>query len=132
MKEISLPVQSDWVQYAVALKATNELIGDLGCYLKKEDARQAVIGFTIASAHWRKGYASEIIPALLQFLFEEMNMHRVVADCDTENAASYRTLEKLGFRREACFVESFLFNGAYASEYHYAMLQREWRAKIKG
>ncbi len=129
MKEASLPRQGEWAQYAVALKGTGELVGDLGCYVKKNDSRQAVIGFTIAPARWRQGYASEIIPALLRFLFEEMNMHRVSADCDAENVASYKTLEKLGFRREAHFVESFPINGAYASEYYYAMLQREWRAK---
>lgn len=129
MKDIALPVQGEWVQYAVALNASNALIGDLGCYVKKEDARQAVVGFTIARAYWRKGYAGEIIPALLQFLFEDMNMHRISADCDTENEASFRTLEKLGFRREAYFMESFLIHGAYASEYYYGMLQREWRER---
>jgi RimJ/RimL family protein N-acetyltransferase len=129
MKEINLPVQGEWVQYAIALKGTNELIGDLGCYVKKNDSRQAVIGFTIAAKHWRKGYATEVIPALLKFLFEDMDMHRVAADCDTENTASYCTLEKLGFRREAYFVDSFLFNGVYTSEYHYGMLQREWRER---
>jgi RimJ/RimL family protein N-acetyltransferase len=129
MKEITLPVQGEWVQYAIALKDTNELIGDLGCYVKKEDSRQAVIGFTIAVKHWRKGYATEIIPCLLEFLFASMDMHRVTADCDAENGASSRTLEKLGFRREAHYVDSFLFNGVYASEYYYGMLQREWRAK---
>jgi aminoglycoside 6'-N-acetyltransferase len=129
MKEISLPVQGDWVQYAVALKESNALIGDLGCYIKKDDSRQAVIGFTFASKYWRKGYATEVIPALLKFLFEDMNMHRVTADCDADYIASYRTLEKLGFRQEAHFVESYLANGAYTSEYYYGMLQREWQAK---
>jgi RimJ/RimL family protein N-acetyltransferase len=127
MKEITLPVQGDWVQYAIALRETNALIGDLGCHVKKNDSRQTIIGFTIAAEHWRKGYATEIIPALLKFLFEDMNMHRVTADCDMDNTASYRTLERLGFRREAHFVDSFFANGVYTSEYHYGMLQREWR-----
>ncbi len=131
MRERSAPKQGGWIQFAVALKSTDELIGDLGCYVKKEDVRQAVIGFTIAAKHWRKGYAVEIIPCLLEYLFEDMNMHRVTADCDAENIASYRTLEKLGFRREAHYVESFIFNGAYASEYYYGMLQREWREKFR-
>lgn len=127
MRERVAPKQGGWIQFAVALKDTDELIGDLGCYVKKEDVRQAVIGFSISSKHWRKGYAVEIIPCLLEYLFEDMDMHRVTADCDVENTASYRTLEKLGFRRESHYVESFLFHGVYASEYYYGMLQREWR-----
>ncbi|MBK8821883.1 MAG: GNAT family N-acetyltransferase [Anaerolineales bacterium] len=27
--------QDGWIQYAVAVKDTNELVGDLGCYVKK-------------------------------------------------------------------------------------------------
>ncbi len=132
MKDRFAPKQADWIQFAIALKDTDELIGDLGCFVKKEDARQSVIGFTIASKHWRKGYAIEVIPCLLDYLFEDMDMHRVSADCDAENIASYRTLEKLGFRREAHFVDSFLLNGVYTCEYYYGMLQREWREKAKG
>ena len=132
MKERVALKQNDWIQYAVALKDTDELIGDLGCYIKKDDVRQARIGFTLAAKYWRKGYISEVIPYLLEYLFEDMDIHRVAADCDVENIASFRTLEKLGFRREAHFVESFLVNGVYTSECHYALLQREWREKFKG
>ena len=132
MKDRVALKQDGWIQFAVALKDTDELIGDLGCYIKKDDIRQARIGFTLASKHWRRGYITEIVPHLLDYLFEDMDIHRVVADCDVENIASYRTLEKLGFRREAHFVESYLVDGVYASEYHYGMLQREWREKTRG
>jgi len=132
MKEKTAPKQGGWLQLAIALKETDELIGDLGCYIKEDDIRQARIGFTLASKYWRKGYITEAIPCLLDYLFEDMDVHRVVADCDVENVGSYRTLEKLGFRREAHFVESYLMDGVYTSEYHYGMLQREWRENIKG
>ena len=131
MKDMAAPKQGGWIQFAIELKETGELIGDLGCYIKKDDVRQARIGFTLASKYWRKGYISEVTPLLLDYLFEDMDMHRVTADCDVENVASYRTLEKLGFRREAHFVESYLFNGVYTSEYHYGLLQREWRQNLK-
>lgn len=129
MKERVALKQDGWIQFAVALKDTDELIGDLGCYIKKDDVRQARIGYTLAEKYWRKGYITEIIPCLLKYLFEDMDMHRVAADCDVDNIASYRTLEKLGFRREAHFIESYLIAGVYGSEYHYGMLQREWREK---
>ena len=132
MKERTALKQGGWIQFAIALKDTDELIGDLGCYIKEDDIRQARIGFTIAAKHWRKGYISEVTPCLLEYLFEDMDIHRVVADCDVDNVASYRTLEKIGFRREAHFVESYLVDGVYASEYHYGLLQREWRENFKG
>jgi len=121
--------QNEWMQIAVALKETDELIGDIGCILKQEDARQAVVGYRIASPYWRRGYAYEAMQAWLDHLFGDLDLHRVVADCDTENTASYQLLEKLGFRREAHFIESYLENGFYINEFHYGLLQREWRAR---
>jgi RimJ/RimL family protein N-acetyltransferase len=53
-------------------------------------------------------------------------LHRVIAISDVENTASFRVLERLGFRREGHFVENLMFKGKWASEYHYAMLAREW------
>jgi len=124
--------QDGWVQFAIALKESDQLIGDLGCHIKKDDERQARIGFTLDSKHWRKGYITEIIPCLLEYLFEDMNIHRVAADCDVDNIASQRTLDKLGFRREAHLIESYLVDGRYASEYYFGMLQREWKLKESG
>ncbi len=129
IKDMESPKQGQWLQLAIELKETGELAGDIGVRILEQDARQAVIGFTVAPAYWRKGYAVEAITALLEFLFEDIDLHRISADCDTENTGSWRTLEKAGFRREAYFVESFPMGQKYGSEYYYGMLQREWRAR---
>ena len=129
MKDVQTLKQGQWQQLALELIETGEMIGDIGIRIYNHDARQALIGFTIASNHWRKGYATESITAILNHLFNEIDLHRVVAECDTRNIASWKTLEKLGFRREAHFVENYLENGVYLDEYGYAILQREWQKK---
>ncbi len=118
----------DWLQIAIVTKAENEFIGDAAFFVKKDDPRQAYIGCTIAQKYWRKGYAVEATRRLLAYLFDERGMHRVIAETDVENVASYSTLEKLGFRREAHLIENIWFKGGWASEYHYAMLEREWKS----
>ncbi len=123
---IAIPSHSSWLQLAVELKSTSTMIGDVAFFIRRDDERQAMIGYTLARPYWRKGYAFEAISCLLTFLFEEMKLHRVSAECDVENVASWRLLEKLGFRREAHLIENIYFKGAYGSEYHYAMLLREW------
>ena len=111
---------------AIVLKLTGEIIGEIGFQLHKTDARQAHIGGSVARPHWRQGYAYEASYALIDFLFGECNLHRVTAEIDVENEASWRLVEKLGFRREAHFVENYFSKGKYTSEYHYAMLEHEW------
>lgn len=124
---IADPEQGKWFQVAVELKSIQVMIGDVAFFIKKEDERQALIGYTLARSFWGYGYAFEAVSGLLGYLFSELHLHRVVAECDVENKASWHLLEKLGFRREAYLVENIFFNGAYGSEYHYAMLGREWQ-----
>ena len=124
------PSAGDHVQIAIENKATGELIGNVCFHFREDDARQGTIGYTLARKHWGKGYAQEAVSALLdEYVFNERkwNLHRLVAECDVENNASWRLLERLGFRREAHCVENNFVDGRYTSDYQYGILAREWR-----
>ena len=124
---VALPGWNKWLQVALELKSRGEMIGDVAFSIMKDDERQAIIGYSLARPFWGQGYAFESMSGLLGYLFDEMKLHRVIAECDVENTASWKLLERLGFRREAYLVENLFFKDAYVSEYHYAMLGREWQ-----
>lgn len=117
-----------WYQAAIVIKENGEFIGDGAFFIKKDENRKAYIGCTIMQKHWRKGYGLETTRRLLSHLFDVHAIHRVVAETDVENVGSYTTLERLGFRREAHLIENIWFKGNWASEYHYAMLEQEWKS----
>jgi aminoglycoside 6'-N-acetyltransferase len=127
MKMISPTSQGEWYQVAVELKSTGEMIGDVAFCTMLYDQQQALVGYSLARPFWHQGFAFEAVGCLLKYLFEERGLHRVIAECDVENVASWKLLEKLGFRREAHLVENVYFKGKYGSEYHYALLAREWQ-----
>lgn len=116
----------EWFQWAIALRHSGEMIGDCAFYLLSRDTRQAEIGVTLARAFHGQGYAQEAIQRLLAYLFDELQLHRVCANCDPENQPAWQILERMGFRREAHFVENLWFKGRYADELWYGMLRREW------
>lgn len=118
----------EWMQLALERKDNGEMIGDMAFYIAKSNPRKADLGYSLARSAWRQGFAREAAMKTLDYLFRVLDLHRVVADCDVDNTASIRLLERLGFRREAHFIESFwLVAGArWGSEYQYAVLQREW------
>ena len=118
-----------WLQIAIALRETDALIGDCAFKLHTDDARQATIGVTLAQKYHRHGYAVEAMTCLLNHLFDTMNLHRVVADTDPENAASWKLLERLGLRREGHLKQSLWFKGRWADEYLYAIQRDEWWAR---
>lgn len=119
-------VPGEWLQLAIVVKESGQFVGDIAYYLLGDDPRQAEIGLTLRRSAWKNGYAQEAGLCLLAYLFEELRLHRVRANCDVENHGAYRTLEKLGLRREAYFVENLWFRDRWSSEYWYAMLDREW------
>lgn len=120
-----------WYQLAVERQSQPGLIGDCAFQVLADDARQAQIGVTFSRAYQKQGYASEAVSGLLDFLFGSLQLHRVTAVCDAENAASARLLERVGMRREGHFVENIWFKGAWGSEYAYAVLDSEWRSKAR-
>lgn len=119
--------RGEWFQFAIALKATNEHIGDCALLVRADDTQQAEIGYTLARSHQGLGYGTEAVRCLLDYVFHELEIHRVIAQVDCRNDRSVALLERLGFRREGHFRKSFWLKGAWIDEYLYAMLAADWR-----
>ncbi len=120
-------ITGEWYQPAIELKSTGEVIGDVAFFRKGQNSRQATLGYTLAQADWHQGYVTEAVRAVMGYLFEGLDLHRIIANCDTENLASVKVLERLGFRKEAHFVESYWLGDRWGDEYQYGMLKREWK-----
>jgi RimJ/RimL family protein N-acetyltransferase len=84
----------EWLVLAVEHREASQVIGEV--LLKRGDDR-AEIGYVIASAFQRAGYASEAVRALLAEAGAALAVTRFTAVVDTRNDASLRLLEKLGF-----------------------------------
>lgn len=74
---------------------TNEAVGDIAMKLQGHDPRQAMIGFTV-HARINATAIREIISGLFNYFFGVMKLHRVIADCDPRNHASWGLNGKLG------------------------------------
>jgi aminoglycoside 6'-N-acetyltransferase len=125
-KAASPAKEGHWFQAALEHKSSHALIGDVGFFQKSGGHGQAYLGFTLARPYWGQGYASESTSAVIDYLFRELELHRIIAECDTDNRASIRLLERLGFRREAHHVESYWLGDRWGDEYVYAQLGGEW------
>lgn len=84
--------------YEFAVLLGDVHIGAVCAYLN-EERTEAEIGWIINKKYWRKGYAFEAANLLVDFCKKELNIHRFIAVCDTENIGSYRVMEKLGMMR---------------------------------
>lgn len=117
-----------WIQLAIADKLTDMLIGDCAIRFEQADPRIVEVGMTLSQRHQQQGYAKEAGLALLTYLFEAKNIHRVVEIVDAENDAAIAGLKSVGFRQEGHFIENIFFKGQWGSEFQFALLRREWMA----
>jgi len=121
-------IPGTWLQLAITLSNSDELIGDCGIHFLADDHRQVELGITLAPAHQGRGLAAEAIGGVLRYAFDTLDKHRARATTDAANAPAAALFRRLGFRQEAHFIDHVRYKGAWCSEYQFALLQREWRA----
>jgi RimJ/RimL family protein N-acetyltransferase len=114
-------------KWGLALRDTNVLIGNVTLFNLSISNGRAEIGYAMGSAHWGKGYMNEALTALIVHAFDVMNFRRLEADVDPRNAASIRTLERLGFQREGFLRERWHVCGELQDAFFYGLLKREWK-----
>lgn len=112
----------------VLLIETNEesFIGLIGIKMGKPGYSSAEIWYKLHSQHWNKGYATEAVKRILDFIFTELKLHRVEAGCATKNSASIRVLEKTGFIREGLSRKILPIRGEWVDNYMYAILEKDF------
>lgn len=120
-----------WFQFVITEKETHKIIGDLGIHFFDSENKQAEIGCTLNKEFQNKGFATESVKRVIDYLFKELNKHRIIASIDPDNKNSIRLVERIGFRKEAHFVESLLINGKWVDDLIYALLEKDWE-KLNG
>lgn len=123
-KEFNLP--ETWYQILITDKETGTVIGDIGIHFIGEENKQVELGITINKKFHGKGYASEALKGCIDFLFNDLQKHRIIASVDPENTASLRLMERIGFRKEAHFVRSLFWKNKWVDDVIYALLEEEW------
>ena len=119
------PREEGWFQYALERRSDGALVGDVGVN-RHDEGRQAELGFTLATAFQRQGYAAEAVRRVIDFLLVEDGLHRVHAALDARNERSAALLERLGLRREGYEVQSQFWKGEWTDDVRYAVLASEW------
>ena len=117
---------------AVALKDTGTLIGQLS--FKQTEPLELKcweLGYIFRAKYQGKGFATEAAVAIVKYGFQKLPVHRIVANCNPENMASWRVLERAGFRREGYLRKNIFFRKTPEGEpkwtdtLEYAMLESD-------
>jgi RimJ/RimL family protein N-acetyltransferase len=90
-------------------------------------AGETEIGYNIIPDERNKGYVSEAIQVMVDYLFLSKDIVRIQAKADTENVPSWKALEKAGFKREGILRRTFYCRGTWRDDCMYSTLREEWK-----
>jgi ribosomal-protein-alanine N-acetyltransferase len=91
------------------------------------------IGYIFNPAFQNKGYASEMVQAIIKYAFTELGAHRIIGHCSPENIPSWKVLEKCGMKREGLLRKNFPLredanrNPIWLDSYEYAILEEDFK-----
>jgi [ribosomal protein S5]-alanine N-acetyltransferase len=116
--------------FAIVLADTKELIGCIGASEVNDFTGKATIGYWFAEFHWGNGYAPEALRAVAQFLFTKRKLRRLEAIVHTDNPASAKVLEKIGFIKEGVLRKATRSKATKVVHdvWLYGLLKEEFRA----
>lgn len=117
----------DGLQLGVERNSDRSLIGTCTLFHFNRNCRRAEIGYALGSAYWGQGLMHEALQRLLIFAFEDLSLHRLEADIDPRNAASARSLERLGFVKEGHLRERWIVADVISDSDVYGLLRRDWQ-----
>jgi RimJ/RimL family protein N-acetyltransferase len=130
----TLAADGDYLQLAVELPTTEggpRVIGDSYFKLSSLENSRGEIGWTLHPDFMGRGYATEAARAMLAVAFEQIGLHRVIAELDPRNDPSIALCLRLGMREEAHFVKDLWFKGDWGDTGMYAILREEWLATVQ-
>ncbi len=130
-KYIGSYAKNDYYRWAIIDKVCGECIGQIAYFLVDSKNNFAEIEYCIGSKFQCRGYATEATKAVIDFGFNEINLHKVQICTKTINAPSKRVIEKCGFTYEGTLRDYFYMNGEYVGRLYFSILRSEYEERNK-
>lgn len=97
-KCISKYDKKDIYNWGIELKDEHKLIGSISANKSENDKECYEIGYAIGRQYWRKGYATEALSAVVEFLIKEVGIKKFLCRYAKENKVSGSVIRKVGFQ----------------------------------
>ena len=90
-------------------------------------AKMQEIGYALVPSERGKGYCTEAIQLMVDYLFLSKDITRIQATTHTKNVASQKVLEKVGFKKEGTLRKLALVRGEMTDMFMFSILREEWK-----
>jgi ribosomal-protein-alanine N-acetyltransferase len=118
--------KGEGIRWIIALKESDEYIGDIGFHNYSKKHRRIEIGFKLAKEHWRRGIMYKSINKAIAYAFNKLRVNRIEALVEPQNVRSKKLLQKLGFTNEGILRQYEKESKGYVDLIIFSLLRNEW------
>jgi ribosomal-protein-alanine N-acetyltransferase len=108
--------------WAITLNDENKVIGTICYWDLLKDHFRSQIGYELHPDYHRRGIMQEALTRVLDYGFNNMQLHSIEAHVAPDNEPSIKLLEKNRFVREAYFRENYFYNGKFLDTVVYSLV----------
>ena len=90
--------RNEGIYWVISFQNVSDLVGTIGYWNFNLSAETAEIGYELLTEFRRQGIMTEVLPGIIRFGFEEMNLKLITAFSSEQNIGSVKLLEKSGFQ----------------------------------
>ena len=94
-------IRREHLNYFLWRKSDGAFLGSCGAFRLNWAIPSCEIGYWLRTSEEGRGYMTEAITRLVDFLFGELKMQRIEIRCESDNARSAALAERVGFQLEA-------------------------------
>jgi len=108
--------------------ASTKPIGNCGLHQIDSKDQNANFGIIIGEKdYWSKSYGTEAAKLVINYGFQQLNLHRIYSTAVAFNERSIKFHKKIGFREEGRLRQAMFKNGQYHDLVLFGILREEWR-----
>lgn len=134
--EVTNEILKSWVNdylnlncynWGIELKDIKEVIGSIGAVSSDEPNYSCEIGYCLSKKYWGKGIMTEALKEVINYLFTEIGMNRIIAKHDTNNLASGKVMAKSGMIFEGTLRQAIINkNNEFCNIDLYSILKKDF------
>lgn len=88
------------IVFAIIRKESDEFLGEISLHLLDKSQRHGQLAYWLGEPYWNKGLVSEAAKAVMKFGFQYMSLDLIFANCNQDNLASERIMQKSGMLKQ--------------------------------
>ncbi|MBS3992375.1 MAG: GNAT family N-acetyltransferase [Bacteroidetes bacterium] len=104
------------LRFIIALNATDQSIGMIDLYDFQPKHKRIGVGILLSTKFQGNGYASEALSLLIEYTFNQLDVHQIYACIETDNEKSIRLFENKNFKIAGIKKEWNFYKGKFHDE----------------